>query len=211
MRLLRSAINRGWALRMAKIYGWLIVVTFAGVTWVASRGYGADATVMSLVARAAGTLAWVAGFTALALAGPAKDAAFRNGALALAAARGFSTQDVERAEMAATTRLLLEVVVPPLLALSLFVWLVDGQGRAGPAGFSLIGSCTFGVVAAVILGVVASACRHWGQGRGRTWFLLVVLLPWPLAELLLSPKTAPFGSIPGLLGVFWESLTRVTG
>jgi hypothetical protein len=66
-------------------------------------------------------------------------------------------------------------------------------------------------VSAVVLGVVASGCRQWGHGRGRTWFLLVVLLPWPLAELVLPAKAAELGSIPGLLGVFWESLTRVTG
>jgi hypothetical protein len=198
-------------MRMARIYAWLIAVTFAATTWVASRGYGADATVMSLVARAAGTLAWVAGFTALGLSAPPKDEAFRSGALALAVARGFSGGDVERAEMAATTRLLLEVVTPPLVALSLFVWLVDGQGKAGPDAWSLVGSCTFSVVSAVILGVVASACRQWGHDRGRTWFLLVVLLPWPLAELVLPSKAAELASIPGLLGLFWDTLTQVTG
>jgi hypothetical protein len=111
--------------------------------------------------------------------------------------------------MAATVRLLAEIVIYPIAALSLFVWLVEAQIRMGREVWALLGACVFLALTAVILGVVAAACRQWAQGKGRMAFLLIVLLPWPLSELVLPAKSAALASIPGLLGLFLETLTRV--
>jgi hypothetical protein len=211
IRLLRGALDRGWTLRMARIYGWLVAVCFAATTWIAARGYGADGTVIALAARAAATIAWVTGFAALALSAPPKDATFRQGALALASARGFAAGATDRAEMAATVRLLLAIAVPPVAALGVFIWLVEAQAKVGREAWALVGSCVFVAITAILLGAVSSACRQWGKGRGRSLFFLVVLLPWPVALLVLPVKTADLASIPGLLGLFWDTLTRVPG
>jgi hypothetical protein len=40
---------------------------------------------------------------------------------------------------------------------------------------------------------------------------VVVVLPWPLAELMLPPQTAALASIPGLLGLVWKTLTVGAG
>ena len=211
VRLLGLTLHRGWTIRAAQIYGWAAMVGFAAMTWVASRGYGADSTVLALVARAAGVLAWLGAFAAFTLSSTAKDNAVRSALLALAFARGAEQSDTDKAEVVAMVRLLLGIVVLPTIALAAFVWLVVAGGETGREGWSLLGACAFGAVACIVLGVVASLCRQRGRAWGRTWFLVVVVLPWPLAELMLPPQTAELASIPGLLGLVWKTFTVGSG
>src|SRR5262249_45549041 len=106
VRLLRLTLDRGWTVGAARIYVWVAAVGFAAMTWIASRGYGADATVMMLAARAAAVLVWVGGFAALAMASPPRDPTFRGSILALASMRGVDQSMAERAEVRAIVRLL---------------------------------------------------------------------------------------------------------
>jgi hypothetical protein len=207
MLLSRTALGSGWVVRSARTYGWFTAIGFAVATWIASRGYGADDTVLLFVGRAAGVLAWVVGLAALGLSAPPKRDAFRRGVLALARARGVDEGSLPWAEAAATVRLLGEIAVLPMLVLTAFVWLVVARGNVGQGASVLIGCVAFAAIASGILGLVASACRSWGQGWGRGWFLLVVLLPWPVAELALPARVAELASIPGLLTMIWEALT----
>jgi hypothetical protein len=209
VRLLRVALGRGFAIRGARFYGFFVAIGFAAAIWVASRGYGLDATAVALVAQASSVLVWVAGgIASLGLSAPPKDEPFRQGILALAWSRGLDEGTTDRAEVVATIRLLGEVIAVPILALDLFVVAAVAAGPIGRDGWPLLGALGFGIVAAIVLGLVASGCRKWGAARGRAWFLVVMFLPWLLAELVLPVTTARLASIPGLLEIAWAALTR---
>jgi uncharacterized membrane protein YhaH (DUF805 family) len=111
--------------------------------------------------------------------------------------------------MTATVRLLGEVIVVPIVAIGLFVFAFVAGGRIEGAFWPIAGAALFGVVAAIVLGALASTCRRWGGSQGRSWLMVVVLLPWLLAGTVASGQVAPYLSIPGLLGRLWETLTAV--
>jgi hypothetical protein len=186
----------------------MVSISITATIWVIARRYGPDDATLSLVARSAGLLTWISGGIAtLALSAPPKDAQFAAGVASLAAARGFDDDAIARAAVAATVRVLVDVIVVPVAAIGAFVVVFFAGGRLraviGPIG----GAVAFAFFASIVLGVVASGCRQWGGARGRSWLLVVVFLPWLLADLVLGPKGAAYLSIPGLLGQVWEMLT----
>jgi hypothetical protein len=208
--LLRHLLAGRWGIRAARIYAVLASISITATIWVVARKYGPDETVLSLVARSAALLTWIAGgIGALALSAPPKDAALAQGIAALAASRGQSEESIARAEMAATVRLLAEVIAVPVAAVGLFVFAFVAGGRLQGAAWPIVGSIVFAVFASIVLGAVASGCRRWGGAQGRSWLLVVVLLPWLVAELVVGGRGAEFLSIPGLLGRVWETLTAV--
>ena len=205
--LLRGALARRWGVRAARIYAVMVSLSVTATIWFLARRFGPDTSTVSLVARAAALLTWIAGgIAALSLAVPPKDAALSNGIAALASAHGIDDATIARAEMAATVRLLGEVIVVPVTAIALFVSLIVAGGKLDGGIWPILGSVLFGLVAALLLGVVTSACRRWGGPRGRTLLVAVVLAPWVLSELLL-PRGGDLLSIPGLLGRIWQTLT----
>ncbi|HEX9297539.1 MAG TPA: hypothetical protein VF881_16975 [Polyangiaceae bacterium] len=209
--LQRRTLARSWGVRAARIYAALVAIGITATMWIVAYRYGPDDTAVSLVGRAAALVAWIAGgMSALALAAPPKDAALTQGIAALASARGHSDETFARADLVATVRILAEVIVVPIVLVGLFLFLVIAGGRIEGAAWPIAGSIIFGLVASIVLGVVAWGCRHWGGPQGRTWLIVIVVLPWVLAEQLLSARTAAYVSIPGLLGRAWEALTGVT-
>jgi hypothetical protein len=189
----------------------MVSISFTATIWVLSSKYGPDETALSLVARSAALLTWIAGgIAALALSVPPKDLALAQGIVALATARGLSEEAVARAEMAATVRLLIEVLALPVAAIGLFVLAFLAGWRLEGAWPAIVGTIVFAMLASIVLGVLASGCRRWGGAHGRSWLLVVVFLPWLLAELVVGGSAASFLSIPGLLGHVWESLTAVS-
>jgi hypothetical protein len=208
--LFRRLLGGKWGIRAARIYAFMVSVSITATIWVLAKKYGPDDAALSLVARSAALLTWVAGGIAtLALSAPAKDAAFAEGVAALALSRGHTGETIARAEMAATVRLLVEVIAVPLVAIGAFVFVFVAGGRATEAFWPIAGAIVFGLLASIVLGVVASGCRRWGGAQGRSWLLVIVLLPWLVAELVVGGRAAAYLSIPGLLGRMWETLTVV--
>jgi hypothetical protein len=209
--LFRQLLAGRWGVRAARIYAVMVSISITATIWVLAKTSGPDDSAISLVGRSAALLTWIAGgIGALALSAPPKDAALAQGIAALASSRGQSDEAVARAEMAATVRLLAEVIAVPVAAVGLFVLAFVAWGRLQGAVWPIVGSVVFALFASIVLGVVASGCRRWGGAQGRSWLLVVVLLPWLVAELVVGGRGASYLSIPGLLGRIWETLTSVS-
>jgi len=208
--LLRRTLGRSWGVRAAQFYAALLSIGVITAVALSAGGLGANDTSLSLVARSAAMLVWIPGaMCALALATPPRDAGLAQGIAVLAGVRGFNSRRFERAEALATVRLLAEVIMAPLVFMALFVFVVLARGGLARAARPLLGSIVFGLVAALVLGLLASACRRWGGARGRTWLLGGVFGPWLFSEMALSGRIASLASIPGLLGRLWEALATV--
>lgn len=209
--LLRGALARRWGVRAARIYAVMVSLSVTVTIWILARRFGPDTTTVSLVARSAAILTWMAGgIGALALSVPPKDTALATGIAALASAHGIDDRTIARAEAAATVRLLGEVIVIPVACIALFVSVIIAGGKLDGALWPMVGSVLFGAVAALLLGLVTSACRRWGGPRGRTLLVAIVLVPWILTALLLPTRGAELLSIPGFLGRVWQTLTSGT-
>jgi hypothetical protein len=208
--LQRRTLARSWGIRAARVYAALVAIGITAAMWIVAHRSGPDETAVSLLGRAAALVAWIAGgLSALALAVTPKDAALAQGVAALASARGHGDETLARADLLASVRIMIEVIVIPIVLVGLFLFLVIAGGRIEGAAWPIMGSMVFGLLTSIVLGAVAWACRHWGAPQGRTWLVVVVLLPWMLAEQLLPARTAAYVSIPGLLGRAWEALTGV--
>jgi hypothetical protein len=208
--LLRRLLAGRWGVRAARIYAGLLSISITATIWVLAKKYGPDDTSLALVGRSAALLTWIAGGIAtFALAAPPKDAAFAEGVAALASARGLDHETIARAEMAATVRLVAEVIVVPIIAIGAFAFAFVAGGRLPGATRPILGAVLFGLLASLVLGGVASSCRRWGGAQGRSWLVVVVFLPWVASELVLGGRAAAYLSIPGFLGRVWETLTAV--
>jgi hypothetical protein len=97
-------------------------------------------------------------------------------------------------------------VLGPIVAIGV-VALAIATGRHLPGTWRVIaGTAAFGAVASVGIGLLAAACRRWAGARGRSWFVLVVAVPWVLAEIAPSAWGSEYLSIPGLIGRAWSLL-----
>jgi hypothetical protein len=206
--LLRGALARRWGVKAARVYAVLLSISVTGTIWFLVRRFGPDVTTVSLVARAAALLTWIAGgVAALALAAPPKDVALVNGIAALASSHGLDDRTIARAELAATIRVLAEVIFVPVAGIALFVSLFVARGTLDGGIWPILGSVLFAAVAAILIGVVVVACRWWGGRRGRALLLTMVLVPFVLADLLLPARSGELLSIPGILQLIWRTLT----
>src|SRR5262245_66650286 len=87
--LLRNLLAGRWGIRAARIYAVMVSISVTATIWVLAKKYGTDDTALSLVARSAALLTWIAGGIAtLALSVPPKDAPFAQAIAALALSRG---------------------------------------------------------------------------------------------------------------------------
>ena len=97
--LYRRLLGARWGVRSARVYAGFLAISTAATIWVLARKVGADETTLSLVARSAALLTWIAGGIAtLTLAAPPKDPAFALGIAALASARGHDAETISQAE-----------------------------------------------------------------------------------------------------------------
>jgi hypothetical protein len=208
--LVRRSFGASWGVRAARFYAALLSAGVVITAAIAAAGFGANDTSLTLVTRAAAMLVYIPGAVcALALATPPKDTNLTQGVAALAAAHGFDRARLARAEAFATVRLVGEVILLPLLFMVFFVFAILARGGLAATARPLAGSIVFGIVAAMTLGVIASMCRSWGGARGRRWLAAFILGPRLFAEIALSPRVAPYVSIPGLLGRLWDTIAQV--
>jgi hypothetical protein len=206
--LLRAASARGWAVGTARACGWLIAAVTVACVVIIARPSGPDAAVLSLVAHAAATVAHVAGgVAALALSARATDDVPRAAFVALARARWLADGDLVRGELLACVEILTEVVALPVVALAVLAFAVAARAELGRWAFALGGAVAFSALAAVLLGVVAGACRHWGGAAGRRWFVAAIAGPVLLSEAMGHGSAGQWLSIPGALAQLWEALT----
>jgi hypothetical protein len=208
--LLRRTLGRGWGIRAARFYAALLSVGVATAVALSAGSHGANDTSLSLVARSASMLVWIPGaLSALALARPPRDTDLAQGIAVLAGARGFEPRRFARAEAMATVRLVAEVILVPLVVMGFFVFAILARGGLAGIARPLAGVIVFGFLAALILGLAASACRWWGGARGRLWLAAALVGPWVFAQMALSGRVASYASIPGLLDRLWEALAAV--
>ncbi len=202
VRFCSNAQKRLWGLRLGRLYGFGIGVSYAVLALIGPASVGAAA---QLWARALGAASWVAGIGALSLATElaARDAAL--GLTGLARLRGVREHELERARtIAGAQRLGMTVVVPGLmLALALLLRFRTLHGSLAALALALL-TFPYAALVAGTLAPLARACSAWLPGRGRLLLLALVLGPW----LLGSGIGLHVPSIPGALAWLLEQVAR---
>ncbi|RLB62441.1 MAG: hypothetical protein DRI90_09070 [Deltaproteobacteria bacterium] len=141
-----------------------------------------------------GSMRWIAWLAAtpvaLAAAAAPAERDRREGVDVLAAIHGVSAVRLELARgLAAMVAIGLRIGLPSLLLCLL-------MATVGPAWRHLLlvpGVALFAAWGGVLIGGIAAASGHFGGARGRSLLAAVVLLPWLLSELWVTPGL----SIPG--------------
>jgi hypothetical protein len=179
VRLCTEAQRRLWGLRLGRLYGIGIGISYAILEWTSAASFGASA---KLWARAMATATWVAGVGALSLARdlPERDAA--QGLTSLARLRGFGEAEVERARSVAGALRLSKTVATPglILALATLLRFATLPGALVALSLSLL-TLPYAALVGGILAPLARSCSRWLPGRGRLLLLAIVLGPWLLA------------------------------
>jgi hypothetical protein len=202
VRLCRRAQGELWGLRLARLYGFGIGVSYALWAWLGPASFGGAA---KLWARCLATASWVAGVGALSLA---RDLAARDatqGLTSLVRLRGFGEAELERARtMAGAERLATSVLVPGLmLAVALLLRFRTLQASLVALAFMVL-SVPYAALVGATLSPLARACSRWLPGRGRLLFSVIVLGPWLFGVGL----HAHVPSIPGAFAWLLEHLAR---
>jgi hypothetical protein len=192
--------------RGAQAMGVMALVAFAITMWLLADRYGPDATPLLLARAALAVVASCGALTGLSLARSTKDSPVFAGLVALASSRGFSAADIERCELLASLRVAAETVFGPIAAIGLLAFAIAAGRHLPGTGRAVLGAAAFGAVASAGIGLLASACRRWGGARGRSWFVIVIVVPWIFAELMPPAWGSDFVSIPGLVGRAWNIL-----
>ena len=208
--MFRAAMFKQIGVRFALLIGVVAAIGFIVTMGVLANRYGPDSTTLSLLARSALVIAAsCSALTGLSLARRTKDDADYGGLVALASARGFSEAESERSETLASVRVAVETVLGPIALVSLFAFAITVGRHIPGAARAILGSAAFGAVASAGTGLLAAACRRWAGARGRSWFLLVVVVPWAFAEIVPSSWGSDYLSIPALVGRAWDLLAAV--
>jgi hypothetical protein len=202
VRLCSKSQRELWGLRLGRIYGFGIGVSYALVLFV---GSGSMATVAQLWGRALATASWVAGIGALSLARDlsARDAA--RGLSGLSRLHGYSELELERARtLAGALRLSSTVAVPGLLlSLAALVRVRTFQG-VGVALLLALLTLPYALLVGGSLAPLARVCSRLLPGRGRLLLLALVLGPW----LLGSGLDLNVPSLPAAFGWLLRHLTQ---
>jgi hypothetical protein len=196
--LFRTAMCRQIGVRAAQAMGVLALVGFAFATLLLTDRYGPDATPLLMARSALAVVASCGTLAGLSLARSPKDASA--GIVALAESRGFSPAAIDRAAMLASLRLAAETVLGPILVIGAFALAIAASRHLSGTWRAALGTAAFGAVASVGVGLLASACRTWGGARGRSWFVIAIVGPWLLTELMPAVWGSEYLSIPGLVG-----------
>lgn len=205
VRLCSRAQRELWGLRLGRIYGIGIGVSYAIVALVAPPESGGAA---KLWVRCVATASWVAGVGALSLA---RDLAARDatqGLITLSRLRGFGPAQLERARaLAGAIRLGSTVLVPGwILALGLLVSFHTLRGALVALALAVL-TLPYAALVGGTLAPLARACSRWLPGRGRLLLLAVTLGPW----LLGSGLGTPVPSLPAAFGWLLAHVARGFG
>ena len=202
VRLCQQAQRTLWGLRLGRLYGFGIGLTYAVLMLV---GPPTPLTATKLWARALVTASWVAGVGALSLATElaARDAT--QGITGLARLRGFGEAELERARtLAGALRLTTTVATPGLMfALASLISFRTLHGTLVSLALALF-TLPYAALVGGSLSLLARGCSSWLPGRGRLLLLVLVLGPW----LLGSGLQMPLPSLPGAFGWLLEQLAR---
>jgi hypothetical protein len=194
VRLCTEAQRRLWGLRLGRLYGFGVGLSYAALVFI---GPASLPTSTKLWARALATASWVAGVGALSLARElgARDAT--QGITGLARLRGFGEPQLERARVVAgAIRLSTTVLTPGLMvALATLLRFRTLHGSALALGLALL-TLPYAALVGSSLSALGRACSAWLPGRGRLLLLLLVLGPW----LFGSGLGMALPSIPGAFG-----------
>lgn len=202
VRLCSKAQRELWGLRLGRLYGFGIGISYGIVALV---GPASTATSVRLWVRALATASWVAGIGALSLARDlvARDAA--HGLSGLARLRGHGEAELERARtFAGALRLSTTVAVPGiLLSLSSLLRLHTLRGAAVALALAAL-TLPYAALVGGSLAPLARACSRWLPGRGRLLLLSLVLGPW----LLGSGLKLPVPSLPAAFDWLLEHIAE---
>jgi hypothetical protein len=202
VRLCQQAQRTLWGLRLGRLYGFGIGLTYALLVFL---GPPSPVTATKLWARALVTASWVAGVGALSLATElsARDAA--QGITGLARLRGFGEAELERARtVAGALRLTTTVATPGLMfALASLLCFRTLHGTLVSLALALF-TLPYAALVGGSLSLLARGCSSWLPGRGRLLLMVLVLGPW----LLGSGLQLPLPSLPGAFGWLLDSLAR---
>jgi hypothetical protein len=202
VRLCSRAQAELWGLRLGRLYGFGIGISYAAVAFFAPPSPGGAA---ALWVRCVTTASWVAGVGALSLARdlPARDSA--QGLTSLSRLRGFGEAQLERARtVAGAIRLSSTVLVPGwILALGLLLRLRTLNGALLALALAAL-TVPYAMLVGGSLAPLARACSRWLPGRGRMLLLALTLGPW----LLGSGLQLHVPSLPGAFSWLLDHIAR---
>jgi hypothetical protein len=202
VRVSRRAQRELWGLRLARLYGIGVGISYALLAF----GLASDPKLATtLWARCLTTASWVAGLGALSLA---RDLASRDeaqGVTSLARLRGFGDQTLERARTLSGALTLFGAVAVPGLLVALAALL---RFRTLPGALSALSLALLTLPYAALLGgvlaVLARLCAKLLPERGRWLLLALVLGPWLLAR-------GTGSTLPSIPGAFAWLLSHLAG
>jgi len=202
VRLSSQAQGQLWGLRLARLYGFGVGLSYALLAFV---GPPSLATSTKLWARCLATASWVAGVGALSLATDlsARDAS--QGLTSLARLRGYGEPPLERARvLAGALRLSAAVLVPGLmLSVASVLRFHTLEGALVALALAAL-TVPYAVLVGGVLSPLARACQRWLPGRGRLLLLGLGLGPW----LVGAGVGAKVPSIPAAFAWVLEHLSR---
>jgi hypothetical protein len=157
---------------------------------------GSPAAAPGALHRAASLALWLGALpVALAASADRARSGREQGVAALAGSRGAST---ELGAMARAAAAMLEVAIvagAPLVALGLGTAALGGVAFAARSLAATLALAVFAAACGVALGGIASACAEAAHARGRSVFLLILIVPMVVADV----AGRPAWSLPGAL------------
>jgi hypothetical protein len=180
VRVCTRAQRELWGLKLTRLYGFGIGLSYAALTLLGSPSVGA---IGKLWVGCMTTASWVAGVGALSLA---TDLAARDeaqGLSQLAALRGYGRDQLERARLlAGAIRLSATITIPAAITLVVALSRFRTLGGASTAVALAIYTLPYAALLGGTLSLAARAASRWLPGRGRWLFLALMLGPWLLAK-----------------------------
>lgn len=194
VRLSSRAQRQLWGLRLGRMYGIGIGISYAAVAVFAPPSAAGAA---KLWVRCVATASWVAGIGALSLARDLSARDATSGLSSLSRLRGYGEAELERARVVAGSLRLGGTVLVPGIILSLGLLVSFHTWRGALVALSLaVLTLPYAALVGGSLAPLARACSRWLPGRGRLLLLAITLGPW----LLGSGLQAHVPSIPAAFG-----------
>jgi hypothetical protein len=202
VRLCLQSQRELWGLRLSRLYGIGIGVSYALLAWL---GHASIAGAAKLWAHTLATASWVAGAGALSLATDLKARDAARGFTSLARLRGHGDSELERARLLAGVQQLFRAVLVPGLIVALALSLRFHTLRGSLVALALaVMTLPYAALVAGVLGPLARGCSCWLPGRGRFLLLSLTLGPYLLGIGLRC-------HVPSIPGAFAWLLHHVAG
>lgn len=192
--------NGRWLARSARLFGWVMT----GYTSVPYLLFGSKSQVLGRAAiwENLVTLSWLAGFAALVVAAPTT----RSSTADLARLRGVSSAALSRIDWAAACSVPFKVLAPAGLLMSTLATVhASSWSDVGRSLLTVLAVAGYLLVAAGVLGLTALWARRLSPNRGRTLFILVILIP------MLLEHAQVMKSIPTVLNDLLRSCLSLAG